>query len=285
MAYIFGFTCADGNIYHRTLAWELTNRHQSNKDLLERFRVTMLSNYPIEERKKSVRFRISNPVIISDIKILGVFPNKSKQILFPEVPDKYLCHFIRGFLDADGWIVAVIKKGGTKELSVGFCSGSKDFIDGLIIALKNCVGIVKFNLRKRLRKTKKGKNSITYQLDFYSDNAYQIIKFLYDNLTEEDLYLQRKFEKQLIARKFYEKTKQNRLFGRNWVSLERKNAVKMDVLLKEYLDKGLLPKEIAARFGVSLSSLYRWLDKSKVRLFSRRSSQEWTKRILMARSK
>jgi len=62
-------------------------------------------------------------------------------------------------------------------------------------------------------------------------------------------------------------------------------VVKMDVLLKEYLDKGLLPKEIAARFGVSLSSLYRWLDKSKVRLFSRRSSQEWTKRILMARSK
>jgi len=56
-------------------------------------------------------------------------------------------------------------------------------------------------------------------------------------------------------------------------------------ILSGSLNKGLVPREIAKKLGVSLSTLYRWLDKSKVRTLSARGSEEWTKRILTSKAK
>jgi len=207
MAYILGFTCADGCIYHRTLSWELSNKFSSDKDLLKRFNMVLNSNYPIENRNKSVRLRIFSSEMISDLKKLGVIPNKIKILSFPTVPERYLGHFIRGFLDGDGWIITMIRKHGGKEICVGFSNGSRDFMNGLVYNLGNTLRIRNFNLRERKKFTKKGDVAITYQLEFYSDNAKRIIEFLYDGLNKENLFLKRKFKKQLTARQFYEKTK------------------------------------------------------------------------------
>ena len=35
MAYILGFSCADGNVYKKTLAWDLSNKDDSNLSLLK----------------------------------------------------------------------------------------------------------------------------------------------------------------------------------------------------------------------------------------------------------
>jgi len=110
MAYILGFTCADGNIYNKTLSWDLSNKDISNLKLLKSFNMALNSNYPIINRPFSYRLKISNPIILRDIKKLGIVPNKTKILLFPHVPEKYLNHFIRGFLDGDGWIITSIMK-------------------------------------------------------------------------------------------------------------------------------------------------------------------------------
>ena len=102
---------------------------------------------------------------------------------------------------------------------------------------------------------------------------------------KEDLSLKRKFEKQLIARQFYEETKKIKSVGRRWLSLKESKKGDMAEILSISLNEGLVPREIAKKLGVSLSTLYRWLDKSKVRTLSARGSEEWTKRILTSKGK
>ena len=285
MAYMLGFTCADGCVYQRTLSWELSNKFPSDKLLLERFSKELDSNYLVEEKAKSYRLRINNISLIKDLEKLGIVPNKTKILKFPRVPNNLLRHFVRGFLDGDGWIVTRVRKNGGKEICVGFSNGSLVFMNRLIYNLKNTLGIRNFNLRERKKLTKKGKIALTCQLEFYSDNASKIIHFLYDKLDNDNLFLERKFEKQLVARQFYEKTEKIKSFGNKWLSLEDHNKGDMVEILAGLLNEDLMPREIAGKFGVSLSTLYRWLDKSGVRTLSQRGSEEWTKRILTSKCK
>jgi DNA invertase Pin-like site-specific DNA recombinase len=87
------------------------------------------------------------------------------------------------------------------------------------------------------------------------------------------------------AREFFEATSKIKLFGKKWLNIERNNSSKMERILLELLNEGLIPREIAEKLGISLSTLYRWLDKSKIRLMVQKGSEEWTKRILISKYK
>src|SRR5690606_21270948 len=63
------------------------------------------------------------------ISIHGLTPNKSKDIKFPEVPETYLSHFIRGFFDGDGYV-------NYKSYFVSFVGGSFSFMDSLKLNLE-----------------------------------------------------------------------------------------------------------------------------------------------------
>ncbi len=279
MAYVLGFTCADGNVYNLTLSWDLTNKYNSNLKLLKSFNKVMRSNYPIKKRENSYRLRISNKKILTDIKKLGVIPNKKKILRFPPVPTIFLRDFIRGFLDGDGWIIAQTKR-RSKEISIGFVNGSIYFMKELKIKLSENVKISHFNLRKRIKITKRGIRATCYQLDFYSNNAINIIQFLYDNLKKDDLLLERKYLKQLKARKYYEETIVKRKTPKNVRNVEKKFNKSIKILLETKLySKCILPQEIAKEFNVSISTIYRWLNNTNVRKLSKRGSEEWKKRV------
>lgn len=284
MAYILGFTCADGNVYKRTLSWDLSNKFDSNLKLLEDFNKNLRSNYPIKNKKFSYRLNISNQTILEDVKKLGIVPNKKKILLFPNVPKEYLRDFIRGFLDGDGWVTTRKRHGKYFEISVGFSNGSHNFMKGLINALRLELGINSFNLRCRDKKTKYGNISKTYQLEFYATNANKILFFLYGNLAKTDLFLARKYNKYLETKTLFDETQKIKKFGRKWISIENSNEEIMEKLIKRSLfEEKLIPKDIANKFGVSLSTLYRWLDKSGIRTLEKRGSGEWSKRILLSK--
>ncbi|PIN89114.1 hypothetical protein COU60_04570 [Candidatus Pacearchaeota archaeon CG10_big_fil_rev_8_21_14_0_10_34_76] len=283
-AYILGFTCADGNLYGRSLSWELTNKYRSNLELLNNFNNVMGSNYLIYRRDFSYRLRISNRTILKDINALGIVPNKKKILVFPRVKCNYLRHFLRGFLDGDGWIVNRVRGNESKEICVGFSNGSLNFMNVLIEKLRTNLSIDSFNLRCRKKMTKAGKVSKTYQLEFYAENANKILEFLYGGLSKNDLFLRRKYAKYLESKKFFEETKKTKMFGRKWIEIEDFYGKSMKRLLEESLVKdNIISKDIADKFGVSLSTIYRWLDKSNVRGFEKRGSVEWSKKILFSK--
>ena len=257
MAYILGFTFADGNVHYVSLAWDLKN----DIELLRKINRAMGSNYPIKKRRNSVRLRISNPIILQDIQKLGVTPNKTKTCQFPNIPVAFLRDFIRGFLDGDGWIVT--RKART-EISVGFSNGSYKFLKGLTEKFNKLLSLTTNNLRVREKITKKGKVSITYVIEWYSQNAFKIIKFLYDDLKKNDLFLQRKYKKQIEARKVYKEALSG---SKKYREVEKKYKLPMQELLQKLLtDERHTGKEIAEILRVHSSTIFRWLEKTKVGL-------------------
>jgi intein-encoded DNA endonuclease-like protein len=177
----------------------------------------MDSDYLVEERKSSYRLRVSNSIILNDIKKLGIVPNKSKILLYPDVTSEYLSHFLRGFVDGDGWVVTRVRKCGGREICVGFCNGSLKFMRGVADSIRNRLQINNFNLRKRVKTKKNGEDSLWYQLEFYSENANKILSFLHDSLDKKDLFLKRKYDKFLEARDFFVEEEDSKFLGRKGV--------------------------------------------------------------------
>lgn len=140
MAYVLGFIYADGCI--RPNQSKGAVRHYPNRlrieiedhALLEDIRKVMGSNHPIKGRFKISDINnilgyysylcITRRELVNDLMTYGLIPKKSKVMQFPNVPVKYLSHFIRGHFDGDGH-VSELKSGG---LAINFSSSSSDFL-------------------------------------------------------------------------------------------------------------------------------------------------------------
>lgn len=284
MAYILGFTCADGCVHSRTLSWELSNKFCSDKNLLEKIAKEIGSTYKIEERRSSFRLRINSVALISSLSKFGIVPNKTKILVFPSVPVSFLRHFIRGFLDGDGWISMRAKR-KSNEINLGFVNGSRDFMEGLVQALKTNVPIRNFNLRSSHKTTKNGSSSVYFHIDFYGKDVYEILSYLFEDLSDEDLFLDRKYKKQQEAIKLFHESQRRLKFGKKWVKLELENNLDVSQeLISMFLHEKVSPKEIASNFKVSLSTIYRWLEKINLRIPAEKGSLEWKRRIFGGRT-
>jgi len=265
MAYVLGLAFADGNLQKTTFRIEL---RIADKEILYEIREAMKSDYPIAvyEKRNSARFGISNPVIAEDLKRFGLSPKKTAK--FPNVQPKFLRHFFRGYLDGDGWIVASENR---REISVGFANGNQEFLKKLVEKLNDCVTLTNNHLRMKRKRTKKGKRSVCYSIEWYGANALSILKFLCDDLENDDLFLSRKYERWIQARNLYVEIKK----GRRWRQIECEFNVPMKELLsKLYIEKKLNGVRLAKVLGVSTASIYRWLEKTGIRQSVRRIYRE-----------
>jgi hypothetical protein len=191
---------------------------------------------------------------------LAQFDLASHEFKFPHVQTDFLRDFIRGFLDGDGWITADARR---REISIGFVGKNYGFLNELIKRLNENILLTSNNLRTKRKITNKGKLSIIYSVEWYGKNALNIIKFLYDNLKSDDLYLERKYSRQLEARSLYTEIHK----GRRWREIENKYSTSMERLLsKLYAEKKLTGVQTAEVLGVSSASAYRWLEKTGIRL-------------------
>ena len=103
MAYVLGFIFTDGSISRNTLTIA-----QKERDILNKINLTMESNFEIRRSQNGKNdihtLSISRKEIVDDLKRLGITERKSRTMEFPEVPEKFLPHFIRGVIDGDGWV-------------------------------------------------------------------------------------------------------------------------------------------------------------------------------------
>jgi hypothetical protein len=257
MAYILGFMFADGSLSENTVAWEIQRR---DKNILEKINASMNSNYPIKVTKKEkyVRLRISNPIIIKDLNRFQLRVKKSRE--FPDVPEKFLSHFIRGFLDGDGWICV---RHSRSEISIGFASGSYQFLNVLVSKLNEIFNLSSNNLRKNTKKTKNGKLSVCYQINWYCKNAIKLIEFLYDGLSKDSLCLGRKFDKQIEARKVFQSVKRDVTKK----DVEERFGQPLKMILRDFLyERKISVPKIAENMSVKSSTIYEWLKASDIEL-------------------
>ena len=193
-AYILGFLYADGNISDT-----IKDRHyrlrillkDSDSDILEKIKKSIDFTGNISHREQKYQDKNKCGYKISDLAIHsktlhtqlmkhGLFPGKTFNIKYPNIPEELDRHFIRGFFDGDGSIY--LRKNRPNGFRINLTCASKEFLDEIskkIITntkIKNC----NINPTKNM-----------YRFDKDKNDAIRILNWLYEN---SNIYLNRKYE-------------------------------------------------------------------------------------------
>lgn len=142
MAWVLGFICADGSVSTLPRNGGVLSICLAEKDLqlLNQINLLMDSNYPIRKKttnKNTIAYRLDITVkeIVDDLMNLGVYPNKSLNLEWIDVPQSYIWHFIRGYYDGDGSIFYGSgynnKNGKTKIQLRTSVLGTEKFLTGI----------------------------------------------------------------------------------------------------------------------------------------------------------
>jgi hypothetical protein len=227
MAYVLGVIFTDGNINpgsKRDPSQKTTTRSprliiaQKEPELLNK--VSKLMNCDMKLRHRNKRgiagalyvFDICSEKIYDDLINLGLSPQKSKTIEFPNIPQEFVRHFIRGCWDGDG---SVYISDGRPHAQ--YISGSLKFIERLVQQLHKTgifnripphtveKGVRNFFLQDRNESLSnypdgrfplpihKDKRANAYYIKIHTaENLGKLFHYFYDRV-EESLYLTRKY--------------------------------------------------------------------------------------------
>lgn len=265
MAYVLGFTYADGNIHKTSLSWDIQVK---DKNILYKINKALKSNYPITlQRKTSYRLRINNQLLIRGAITLGLLPKKTIRNCLPKIPVNKIRHFIRGFIDGDGWLIL---RENRNEFDLGFCGGNGLFVKDINKIICRIVKIPINEVRARTKITSKGLESTTYMVEYFSSNAMKIADVLYGNLKEDDPYLDRKYQTYHKAVQLYDYLKSGTKKAR---VIQKKFGTSLQNLLSDlYFNKHLDGVGIAKYLDVHYSSAYRWLEQTGIRYSTKREA-------------
>ena len=190
MAYVLGFIYADGNLNKKNPKFSIS---QKEPEILKKILKLMDCDAKIRFLEKRRYgdivagnlhwFEIANKKIYEDLIDLGLIPDKSLTVEFPNVPHKCVRHFIRGCWDGDGSVYIEKKR---CRIGASFTSGSKRFIGKMVEELE------KFGLKKRTIHITKRKNP-TYSFRFSGSQCIKLYHYLYDNVPSTQ-YLERKYK-------------------------------------------------------------------------------------------
>lgn len=186
MAYIFGFIAADGNI---SIEPKILNITQSIKDyyILNKMKNEFKSKRDIHvQPNKICHLVIRCGEMVDDLIKLGIEPCKSLTMKwFTTIPDAYLNHFIRGYLDGDGCVCTYTRKCRGTVLEVSFL-GTRDFLEGMSKEISRMVGI-------KIIKVFDITNNKIKRMKYSGNTAVKLLNWLYQDNPE--MYLIRKRNK------------------------------------------------------------------------------------------
>lgn len=196
MAYVTGFFAADGYITANKRGANFWNIKICDKDLLYKIRNCIGSEHKIGVRKhKNINaklqycLQIGSKEMCNDLRSLGFSENKTKSLVVPNIPDRYLAAFVRGYFDGDGnvWVGYTHKERINKLCVIRsvFTSCSLNFLETIKMKLEKfyiCKGVVS-----------KGKGNY-YRLTYSIHNSLKLYNFMYNKraFNTKDLFLARK---------------------------------------------------------------------------------------------
>lgn len=186
MAYVLGLIITDGCISKTgTVSLCLNDR-----DLIEQVKKVMGSEHKItisKHQKGLYSFHFAREKLVEDLHKFGIFPRKSLTVRFPDIPQDFLTHFIRGVFDGDG-SVFFDKRRPNSPLRSKFVSSSEDFIQSLENNLK-LLGMPKRTIYKQ-----KTKNGWSYMFIYDHKDSKKLFSILYNN-AQNGIFLGRKFNR------------------------------------------------------------------------------------------
>jgi len=273
MAYVLGLLYADGNMNKHKRSFSLSLK---DKNFLERIRSALNSTHPIKKSKIQELYNlvIGNTKMSEDLLKLGLIPRKSLKIKFPNIPDIYISHFIRGYFDGDGFIDRQQKK----SYYAGFVSGAKDFIYSIRDKLEKLVDV-------SAQKITNHKTATAYYVCYYRrSDIEKLYNFFYDEYTiSKKLYLPRKFLKFQEAINSYKNWTINQLMSSRYSAKAKVGKMQTNDTVAKLITYWQLHRhsdanmaDLARYASVSRDTMYRWLNrKAQPRAQKDKLIQEW----------
>lgn len=173
MSYILGFWFADGSMEDASkIRAKYIRVSSTDKEVIDFIKNTLCSGHKINIRSKgrnktSFLLRIGNHELYNSLQSLGVTTRKSLNMIFPEVPKRFISDFVRGYFDGDG---CVYYKG--KRMRIIFTSGSVDFLNKLEKIIRDNAGTTRQNIHHQ-------KSSRAYRLLYSTNDSDRIFKFMF----------------------------------------------------------------------------------------------------------
>lgn len=199
MAWVLGLLFTDGYIMEEGTGLRAASGLRViltsiDRDMLEDVRRHLKSSRPIQKKVQSYdrtkhiySFEFYRERMRDDLISLGLLQRKSLTMRFPDVPDKFMRHFIRGCWDGDGSVY--IEK--DNRLNASYVTGSHEFIKQMVIELAK-VGIRRQREGFPLNIYKE-KRSNAYSIKLNSrKNIETLFHFFYDGV-DETILLKRKY--------------------------------------------------------------------------------------------
>lgn len=128
-AYIMGLIYTDGSVRTHPKKKFLIELHKDDEYTVELIRKEIGYTGPLYYTdKNSVILSVHGEKMVNSLVSLGAIHNKTKTLTYPNwIREDLIPHFMHGVLDGDGW--ASVSE--ANNVSVGICSGAKDFFDGM----------------------------------------------------------------------------------------------------------------------------------------------------------
>lgn len=176
-AYLLGFLYADGCV-NKNNAISFTI-HQDDREILEMYVKELQATNAITSVKNKPHVRISfcSKHMCDTLKMIGCGQNKTNELEFPDINEKYKYDFIRGFMDGDGCI-CIYNRGKHKYINLSFTGTLK--------------------MMQELKRIFNVDNEIKFYRNAYSLNigkTEDVLRILKDIYSNAELYMTRKHNK------------------------------------------------------------------------------------------
>ena len=201
-AYIFGWIMSDGCLKKegRNKTSYAIRICSNDFDIIKWLHGHMCSGNKIYSQGKGYQIKYRNKESIEFCMHNCLVERKSLIMQFPNVPDDYIFHFIRGYFDGDGSII-LRKTIYNTYAQVSFTCGSKSFLEKLKEKLQE------YNIRSQIYEDGRNSNSSCCLRVTKRNDIRMLFSLLYPNDFQRYGYLKRKYIKYLEYMKYDAKCK------------------------------------------------------------------------------
>jgi len=183
MAWMLGLVASDGNINQRLYRTVFASK---DVELIAKFATQLDYHGPIETNNSGCPLiRVSSKRMAHRLFDLGITPAKTRTLRYPDIPDGFHSHFIRGFFDGDGTI-SVEENSNLPHLRLTITTVALNFARGLSsVLLYHGLDHAVYRIEPR------GNRQPRYNIHAGAYKAVQLCQFIYGN-SPRSICLERK---------------------------------------------------------------------------------------------
>lgn len=190
-AYWLGFMMADGSVYNTSVCLKLAYKDIEH---IKKFKQALKSKHKVgigyDGPHKYAALRFKSKYMTKMLQKYNIVNNKSGKEILPNITQDLIKHYIRGYIDGDGWLLDRVADRKTFRLNftLGFITGNLEFLQTIQIIFNEILDIPNGGTIRMY----KSKAYPTYGLEYYGNNQVLLLSsWLYQDST---VYLDRKYK-------------------------------------------------------------------------------------------